>query len=214
MNRAMFRCAATAAALALGAGVAVPAATAAEPAAVVAAAKANAVDRAFVRQMVPHHQMAVEMADRAEMHGRHAKIKALGEEIVSAQAGEIRRLRAIAKDLGVKPGPPEMDGPAHEVMMADADTLGLTMDEMGMMMDMEDLMGAKRFERAFIDAMVMHHQGAIRMARAELDRGQDRRLRSIARDIVSAQEREIRQLNRWRKDWYGATSPSGGVPEG
>jgi uncharacterized protein (DUF305 family) len=39
-----------------------------------AATKVNAVDRAFVREMVPHHEMAVEMARMAEMQGQHAEI--------------------------------------------------------------------------------------------------------------------------------------------
>jgi uncharacterized protein (DUF305 family) len=30
---------------------------------------------------------------------------------------------------------------------------------------------------------------------------------------VSAQSREIREMNRWRRQWYGAPSPAGGVPE-
>jgi uncharacterized protein (DUF305 family) len=79
-------------------------------------------------------------------------------------------------------------------------------------MNMDELDGAKPFDRKFIDMMITHHQGAIRMARAELAKGHSTRLRAIARAIVSAQKREITQLNSWRKAWYGATSPSGGIP--
>jgi len=39
------------------------------------ASKANKVDQAFVRQMVPHHEMAVEMARMARKQGQHAEIK-------------------------------------------------------------------------------------------------------------------------------------------
>lgn len=38
-----------------------------------AAAKANETDRAFGREMVPHHQMATEMAAIAKTDGEHAK---------------------------------------------------------------------------------------------------------------------------------------------
>ena len=123
---------------------------------------------------------------------------------------EIRELRAIAKRLKVKPLPSGHE--EHEAMMRDADTLGLEMDEMGMDMDMDDLDGAKRFDRTFIDMMITHHQGAIRMARAELAKGTSAQLRAIARAIVSAQKREITQMNSWRNAWYGGSSPSGGVP--
>jgi uncharacterized protein (DUF305 family) len=77
---------------------------------------------------------------------------------------------------------------------------------------MDELDGAKPFDRKFIDMMITHHQGAIRMARAELAKGTSARLRTIARAIVAAQKREILQMNSWRKAWYGATSPSGGIP--
>ena len=52
------------------------------------------------------------------------------------------------------------------------------------------------------------------MARVELKRGKDTHLREIASAIVKAQAKEIREMNAWRTDWYGAPSPSGGVPKG
>lgn len=73
---------------------------------------------------------------------------------------------------------------------------------------------AKPFDRQFIDMMVPNHQGAIRMARVELKRGKNTHLREIASAIVKAQAKEIREMNAWRTDWYGAPSPSGGVPKG
>jgi uncharacterized protein (DUF305 family) len=175
-----------------------------------AQAKTTAADRAFVREMVPHHQMAVEMAEMARMDADHRRIKTLARSIIEDQNAEIRELTAIRRRLNVKPLP---SGHAHpELMMRDADTLGLTMDEMGMSMDMSDLEGARPFDKAFIDMMITHHQGAIRMARAELAKGRSSQLRAIARAIVAAQKGEIIELNRWRKVWYGATFPSGGVP--
>jgi uncharacterized protein (DUF305 family) len=51
------------------------------------------------------------------------------------------------------------------------------------------------------------------MARAERADGRHVRLRRIARAIVTDQAKEIRQMNAWRKAWYGAKSPSGDVPE-
>jgi uncharacterized protein (DUF305 family) len=180
----------------------------------VASAKTNAVDRAFVREMIPHHQMAVEMAKMAEEQGEHAEIKTLAASIVEDQNAEIAALKKIARRLGVTPAKMPSEGMhAHEQMMRDAKTLGLSMEDMGMDMDMNELDGAKPFDRAFIDTMITHHKGAIRMARAERARGRDASLRRIARAIVVAQAKEIRQMNTWRKQWYGATSPSGGVPK-
>jgi uncharacterized protein (DUF305 family) len=170
----------------------------------------TATDRAFVREMIPHHRMAVDMAEMALMDASHQQIKALAKSIIADQNAEIRELTAIGKSLKVTSLPSGDAG--HELMMRDAETFGLTMEQMGMDMDMDELHGAKPFDRKFIDMMIPHHQGAIRMARAELAKGHSAKLRAIARAIVAAQKREITELNAWRKGWYGATSPAGGIP--
>jgi uncharacterized protein (DUF305 family) len=207
MNRSFRRLAVAPIALALmGASVAVAGASnsAESP-----KPRANAVDRAFVREMVPHHRMAVEMARMAVEKAEHQEIQSTAEDIIRTQGREIRQLRKIARRLNVKPA--AMGD--HEQMMEDAETLGLTMEEMGMSMDMSMLEDADPFDREFIGMMITHHQGAIRMARSERRDGRHRRLRAIAKHVIRAQSKEIRQLNRWRERWYGEESPSGGVPQ-
>lgn len=173
---------------------------------------ANATDKAFVREMIPHHEMAVEMAGMAEMDGGHKKIRSLAARIVKAQAAEIVSLKRLGKGLGVTAEAMPTGDDMSEQMMSDLDTLGLSMDGSGMMMNMDSLHGAKPFDRKFIDMMIPHHQGAIRMARAELAKGKSASLRKIARGIVADQAKEIRRMNAWRKAWYGTMSPTGGVP--
>jgi uncharacterized protein (DUF305 family) len=213
MSHRFTRAASLAAALALAipASAGVVSAVAAPPHA--AKATADATDRAFVREMIPHHKMAVEMARMAKMHGDHAQIRTLAGKIIAAQNAEIRQLTTIATSLGVTPAKMPTNGQMSSQTMRDLDTLGVTMSQSGMMMNMSDLDGAKPFDRMFIDMMIPHHQGAIRMARAELAKGKNAKLRSIARGIITAQAAEIRQMNSWRKAWYGKTSPAGGVPK-
>lgn len=49
----------------------------------------------------------------------------------------------------------------------------------------------------FVRGMIAHHQGAIDMAKIELEYGKDARLRKLAEDIISAQEAEIRMMKEW-----------------
>jgi uncharacterized protein (DUF305 family) len=203
----------SAAALTVAVALAIPAGTGVAAPARTANTTANATDRAFVREMIPHHKMAVEMAKMAKMHGDHAQIRTLAGKIITAQNAEIRTLTTVAASLGVTAAKMPANGQMSAQTMRDLDTLGVTMSQSGMMMNMSDLDGAKPFDRKFIDMMIPHHQGAIRMARAELAKGRNAKLRSIARAIVTAQAAEIRQMNSWRKAWYGKASPAGGVPK-
>ncbi|WP_445619503.1 CopM family metallochaperone [Kushneria sp. Sum13] len=49
----------------------------------------------------------------------------------------------------------------------------------------------------FARGMLAHHRGAVDMARIELEHGSDEQMRSLARNVIDAQQREIDQLERW-----------------
>lgn len=162
-------------------------------------------DRAFLSAMVPHHESAIEMARMAQERARRPEIRRVANGIIEAQEGELTRLRQIHRRLF--DAPLEPDDRAHA-------ELGLSAKEAGMTHgDMAALERARPFERAFIDAMIPHHAGAIQMARAVMAEEPDAEVAELADGIIRAQSQEIRELNGWRAEWYGRPSPAGGVPE-
>jgi uncharacterized protein (DUF305 family) len=60
-------------------------------------------------------------------------------------------------------------------------------------------------DRAFIDAMVPHHQGAVDMAEVALGNADHEEIRSLAEDIVSAQEAEIEELKAIKQQEFGTS---------
>ena len=61
------------------------------------------------------------------------------------------------------------------------------------------------FDRAFIDAMVPHHEGAIEMAKAAKEAGLSQPdLVKVADDVLAAQQDEIDRMKEWRAKWFGS----------
>ncbi len=52
-------------------------------------------------------------------------------------------------------------------------------------------------DRDFAEMMKVHHQGAIDMAELELKNGKDAKMRAMAKRIVSAQQKEIKEFDQW-----------------
>ena len=149
----------------------------------------NATDAAFIADMTAHHEGAIEMARIAQKRAEHPEIRRLADDIVAAQEGEITTMSHIAEHLEGH------DGGGH---------MGMSDSEMGMDMDPMMLEDAEPFDRAFIDMMVPHHQGAVAMAEQLLEDGRHRNMRAMAQDIIDAQTKEIARMREWREAWYGS----------
>jgi uncharacterized protein (DUF305 family) len=53
-------------------------------------------------------------------------------------------------------------------------------------------------DKDFVAGMIAHHQGAIDMAKVELQYGKDPQLHKLARNIIAAQRKEIAFMKSWQ----------------
>lgn len=147
----------------------------------------------FLQQMIPHHEVAVDMADRAIAEAEHSELRELAVKMRGEQQAEIDHMRSWLKDwYRLESG--------WEIRMG-----------MGMMNSQhDDVMGrlatSDPFDKQFIEEMIPHHQMAVMMAQMVLRNAERPEIRRLANDIIRAQSEEIRQMRAWYADWYGETT--------
>lgn len=87
------------------------------------------------------------------------------------------------------------------MMMHDGD-MGMEGAMEGMMDGLQGKEG-DAFDRAFLSGMIVHHEGAVAMAKAALVSASHAEIKQMAQAIISAQTAEIKQMQEWQRTWYG-----------
>lgn len=61
------------------------------------------------------------------------------------------------------------------------------------------------YDKAFIEMMIAHHQGAVDMAELSPSRAKHDEVKQLSQSIITAQKKEIADMQQWQKDWgYGS----------
>ena len=166
-----------------------------------------AFDEMFINMMVPHHQGAVEMAKIALERAEHPEIKEMANAIISSQEGEITQMKDWKQQwYGSSDTPSMSEMPSLQEMPG----MGGSGHAMDMQAEVERLKNAPEpFDLAFIDAMIPHHQSAIDAAKSAQNQATQPEIKEMAQAIINAQQKEIDQMNAWRKEWYPDAPPAG-----
>lgn len=75
-----------------------------------------------------------------------------------------------------------------------------TMSMENMSKELEGLSG-DAYDKAFIEMMIVHHEGAVDMAKLSDTRAKHDEVKQLSQDIITAQEKEISEMKQWQKDW-------------
>ncbi|MFS8096699.1 DUF305 domain-containing protein [Lentzea alba] len=142
--------------------------------------KHAAADVTFAQQMVPHHEQALEMAKLVPTRSSNEKVRDLAERIEKAQAPEIAQMNEWLGKWGAQ----KADHSGHDM------TGMMSQDEMA---ELGKATGAE-FDRLWLDLMIKHHEGAVEMAKTQLDKGQDADARKLAQAIIDGQQKEITEM--------------------
>lgn len=140
-------------------------------------------DVAFATDMLPHHAQALTMVDMTTGRTLDPEVQSLADDIRAAQTPEIKTMTGWLTDwdetvpdtTGSMSG---MDSSMPGMMSADD------------MSSLEDAPDAD-FQTRWLELMVQHHEGAVEMARTEIEEGQYQPAIDLATSIVASQTKEI-----------------------
>ncbi|GAB3620993.1 DUF305 domain-containing protein [Glutamicibacter endophyticus] len=149
------------------------------------ATQANAADAMFAAGMAEHHQQALDMSQIVlQADGTDERVRALAEKIAAAQGPEIAQMKQWMQDWDQ--GMESMD---HSEM-----------GHSGMIPEQEIQRLAKaqgdELNRLFLEQMIRHHEGAVKMAQKELDEGQHADALGLAQKIIDNQQDEIDEMKQ------------------
>ena len=150
-------------------------------------------DLQFIDTMTHHHQGAVDMAKMALQKTQNAELKKFAEKIISDQTREITRMKEW-RDKWYQGKPAAMNMEMSGMM-----------DSMKMMMgdEMKKMEAAtgREFDIHFLEMMTPHHAGAVTMAKEALQKAEHPEIKTLASNIIKAQEAEIKQMADWKAKW-------------
>jgi uncharacterized protein (DUF305 family) len=62
---------------------------------------------------------------------------------------------------------------------------------------------ANALDKVFVENMIVHHEGAIEMAKKVVDKTKRPEVKALAEEIITTQSTEVETMNGWLKAWYG-----------
>jgi uncharacterized protein (DUF305 family) len=161
-------------------------------------------DLLLLTHMIMHHQQALDMAALVPSRSTREAFRRFARYVDGAQRSEIDQMNSLLEEAAARGieiphhemhGDPPMDGMLSKAQMA----------------ALAAATGAE-FERLWLQGMIYHHEGALRMARAQQERDceahrQPFGIDVLADNIVDVQRGEITKMQGWLKDW-GLAGPT------
>ena len=145
-------------------------------------------DAQFMRDMIPHHQQALEMSQLAPNRTNSPEILEIAGRIEAAQSDEVAFMTQWLTSRGEPLSRSEEHHEHH------------TMRGMATPEQMENLTGASatEFDRQFLTLMITHHEGALHMVEdlmAQPGAAYDPMLFEFTNDVTNDQSKEIERMH-------------------
>lgn len=142
-------------------------------------------DETFVARMVAHHHLGMTILDDATQHSDGVELRRLAFEMQGYHTSDLEILERRLQDWELSL-PEVFPGYVAEERL----------DELA-------AMTGTPHDIAWLTVMIEHHEGALRLTKSEIARGDDPELRDLAAAIARLQRAEIKEMTRLRSRLTG-----------
>ncbi len=145
----------------------------------------QSISHNFIVQMIPHHQAAVRMCRNILEYSDDRAVRRLAQRIIAQQTQGIQTMEGLLPQCGQLPSP-QMD-----LRLCQRRTELIFRE---MFSQMRATPEGNRLDAGFMQEMIPHHLGAVRMSQNTLRYEICTGLAPVLRSIIDTQCREVRQM--------------------
>ncbi|MDR7518104.1 MAG: DUF305 domain-containing protein [Armatimonadota bacterium] len=142
-----------------------------------------AFDTAFMRELIPAHEEAIEIAMAATLNADHPELLRWNQVMIDRKSGQVRQMLAWLQQVGASPGKRNANVVTDPVKR------------------MRSLSGAA-LERAYLPLIAAHLDHSVALAKVATARASRQELRALAQTVVAVEGREAAMLRDWLRKWY------------
>lgn len=144
----------------------------------------QAFDIAFVREIIPIHEEAVEIAYAATLNADHTELLRWNQQMIDRKTNQVKQMLGFLKEAGATPG---------------RRNVGIVTEPVK---KMRGLKGAA-LERAYMPLIITHLEGSMALANLATTKAAQPEVRALALVVARVEKQEIALLRGWLKQWYG-----------
>jgi uncharacterized protein (DUF305 family) len=169
----------------------------------------DSAEAGFARDMSAHHAQAVEMAQIVQENTDDPEVTNLATDITLTQQSQIGRMQGWLSLWGLP-----LSGSGERMAWMGSEMDG-RMPGMASSEKLNELRNAEgeEAERLFLRLMIPHHQAAIPMAEAVMERSDDPAVTELAEAIIASQRAEIQTMRGMLEQRGGDPPPQNGPME-
>lgn len=164
-------------------------------------------DLMYIDMMIPHHESIIALAEVALPELTDPRLIEMAQDIIDTQSAENQKMHELREAW--YPGAPAVSMDAMMGMPGMSGDMAHMDQQMSAEWQVATFCAAEDKDLAFIEQAIPHHQMAIDVSEAALTEATHPELKSIAGDVIAAQEAEIAELESIRAELTGAATPAG-----